>query len=219
MSRLDMRETTLYFVRHGETEYNRLRIMQGRRIDSSLNDTGRRQAVALAARFRDVPLDVIYTSSLKRTRETAGPLLAQREDIDVHSHAGLDEMSWGVHEGRPWTPELREMLDSMYRRWEEGDYAFRVEEGESILDVQERALDAVGHIVESHPGRSILVITHGRFLRVLLSTILEFGLERMNEIDHANTGVNVVTHCEGVYSSSLLNCTAHLDVVDSVLVE
>ena len=214
-----MQETTLYFVRHGETEYNRLRIMQGRRIDSSLNETGRRQAEALAARFRDVPLDVIYTSSLKRTRETAEPLAARRENIDVHSHAGLDEMSWGVHEGQPWSPELKEMLDEMYQRWEKREYAYRVEEGESILEVQERGLAAVDHIINTHPGQSILVITHGRFLRVLLSTILEFGLERMNEIDHANTGVNIITYCEGVYSSSLLNCTAHLDVVDSILVE
>lgn len=214
-----MQETTFYFVRHGETEYNRLRIMQGRRINSSLNETGRRQAHALAQRFSDAPLDAIYTSSLNRTIETAEPLVASRPDLAVRSLADLDEMSWGVYEGEPQSDRLKEMLEAMYARWDRGEYNYRVEEGESIVDVQRRGVSAVEQIVKEHAGETILVITHGRFLRVLLATILELGLERMNEVDHANTGVNVITHCEGVYASSLLNCTAHLDVVDSMLVE
>ena len=214
-----MQETTLYFVRHGETEYNRQRIMQGRRINSSLNETGRRQAEALARRFSDVRLDAIYTSSLKRTIETAAPVSAQHRNAEVRSLADLDEMSWGVHEGTPWSDPLEEMLEDMHARWDRGEFDFRVEEGESILDVQSRGISAIGQIVEEHPGQQVLVVTHGRFLRVLLSTILELGLERMDEVAHANTGVNIVTYRDGEYSSSLLNCTAHLDVVDSVFVE
>lgn len=214
-----MQETTLYFVRHGETEYNRRRVMQGRRINSSLNRTGQRQAEALARRFSDVALDAIYTSSLKRTIETVAPISAIHRDAVVHSLRDLDEMSWGVYEGRPWSDELEEMLDDMYSRWGRGEFDFPVEEGESILDVQKRGLLATEQIVAEHAGETVLIVTHGRFLRVLLSTILDLGLERMNEVDHANTGVNVLTHCDGAYSSSLLNCTAHLDVVDSVFVE
>ncbi len=214
-----MQETTLYFVRHGETEYNRRRIMQGRRINSSLNHTGRRQAEALARRFSNVALDVIYTSSLKRTIETAAVLSANHPGAAVRSLRDLDEMSWGVHEGRPWSDALEQLLDDMYARWGQGEFDFRVEEGESILDVQARGVAAIEQIVRDHAGETVLVVTHGRFLRVLLSTILDLGLERMNEVDHANTGVNMLTYCDGTYASSLLNCTAHLDVVDSVFVE
>lgn len=214
-----MQETTLYFVRHGETEYNRRRIMQGRKINSSLNKTGREQAEALARRFSDISLDAIYTSALNRTIETAAPISAQRADAVVRSLRDLDEMSWGVYEGTPWCDELEAMLDEMHARWDRGEFGYRVEEGESILDVQKRGVAAVEKIVEDHSGETVLIVTHGRFLRVLLSTILELGLERMDEVDHANTGVNILMHCDGAYSSSLLNCTAHLDVVDSVLVE
>lgn len=214
-----MQKTTLYFVRHGETEYNRRRIMQGRRINSSLNDKGRRQADALAHRLSEVSLDAIYTSSLNRTIETAAPTSAHRSDAAVRSLPDLDEMSWGVFEGMPSSGELEEMLDEMHARWDRGEFDYRVEEGESILDVQKRGVAAVEQIVNDHAGETVLIVTHGRFLRVLLSTILDLGLERMDEVNHANTGVNILTHCEGAYSSSLLNCTAHLDVVDSVLVE
>lgn len=214
-----MQKTTLYFVRHGETEYNRRRIMQGRRINSSLNDTGRIQARALARRFEDVDFDAVYTSALKRTMETAHPILATCSGASVHRLADLDEMCWGIHEGKPWSDELAAFIDAMYVRWDRGEFDYRVEEGESILDVQSRALRAIRKIVGEHAGETVLVVTHGRLLRVLLSTILDFGLERMNEINHANTGVNVLTYCNGGFASSLLNCTAHLEAADSVLVE
>lgn len=211
--------TTLYFVRHGETEYNRLRIMQGRRINSSLNGTGRRQARALAERFQDLRFDAVYTSAMNRTMETARPVLKTGLDAPVRQLSDLDEMCWGVYEGEPASDRLRAMLDDMYERWGRGEFDYRVEEGESIIDVQNRCVRAVEHIVEAHAGETVLVVTHGRLLRVLLSTILDFGLDQMNDIDHANTGVNVVTHCDGIYASSLLNCTAHLGTVDSVLSE
>ncbi len=214
-----MQITTLYFVRHGETDHNRRRIMQGRRIDSSLNRRGRIQAEALARRFDKVRFDAVYTSALKRTKETAKPILQQCPGASVHHVDDLDEMCWGIHEGRPWSDQLQTMIDGMYARWDRGEFDYRVEQGESILDVQERALRGVENIVDRHAGETVLVVTHGRFLRVLLSTILDFGLERMNEIDHANTGVNVVTFCDGAFASTLLNCTAHLEVVNSVLVE
>lgn len=174
---------------------------------------------ALANRFNDLRFDVVYTSALNRTMETAGPLMKTYSDAAVRQLADLDEMCWGVYEGEPWSDRLRAMLDDVYDRWNKGEFDYKVEEGESIIDVQTRCVRAVDHIVEAHAGETVLVVTHGRLLRVLLSTILDLGLDRMNEIDHTNTGVNVVTYCDGTYSSSLLNCTAHLDTVESALVE
>ena len=211
--------TTLYLVRHGETDYNRLRIMQGRRINCSLNENGRRQSEALGLRLADLPLDAIYTSALRRTMETADQVALHHDGVPRFRTSDLDEMCWGVYEGEPWSDHLAAVLDEIYGRWDRGEFDYSVEEGESILDVQERSVRAVEHIVVSHPGETVLVVTHGRLLRVLLSTLLEFGLERMNDINHANTGVNIVTHAAGRFECSLLNCTAHLADGVSVLVE
>lgn len=214
-----MAETTLYLVRHGETDYNRNRIMQGRRINSSLNALGRKQAEALARRFEDVPLDAIYTSTLRRALQTADAVAANHPDTPRYSLAGLDEMSWGIYEGEPWSDRLKTMLDAMYERWDSGDFDFRVDEGESINEVQQRCTEAVAQILDEHPGGTILVVSHGRLLRVLLATILEAGLARMNEFNHANTCVNLLTYSGSTFTSSLLNCTAHLTEADSELVE
>lgn len=214
-----MRNTTLYFVRHGETDYNRYRVMQGRRINSSLNELGRRQAEALAQRFADESLDAIYTSSLRRAIETADALSKHHPEVPRYRLSGLDEMSWGVYEGEPWSDRLQSMLETMYARWNAGDYDFRVEEGESIYEVQRRARGAVDRILEAHTGETVLVVSHGRLLRVLLATLLEVGLERMDEFKHANTCVNILNYSPDGFESSLLNCTAHLaelnaDVLD-----
>lgn len=108
----------------------------------------------------------------------------------------------------------------MYARWDEGDFDVRPEGGESILDVQQRACRAVAGIREAHPGQTVLVVGHGRLLRVLLASLLpEYGLARMNELEHANTCVNRLARRDGRWHAELLNCTAHLAHVDLLMSE
>ena len=213
-------ETTLYLARHGETEYNRRRILQGRRINSRLNETGRRQAEALARRFAGVPLDVVYTSSMTRAVETAEIVLAGRSSVPVFRLADLDEMSWGVYEGEPSSDYIQQVLDEANAQWRAGVFDVPIEGGESIADVQARAVRAAEHIVAKHPGQTVLVVAHGRLLRVLLASLLdEYGLARMHEIEHANTSVNRVRCVDGRFEADLLNCTAHLDAVEGFMME
>lgn len=215
-----MPTTTLHFVRHGETEYNRQRIVQGRGIDAALNLTGCAQAAAIAQRLAEVPLDAIYTSILRRAIETAEKIATLQETVPVHQLDDLQEMAWGIYEGQPASPETRAAFADMNARWRRGEFGFRVEGGESILDVQERGQRALDHIVAQHPGETVLVVTHGRFLRVILSTLLdEYGLTRMHEIPHSNTALNTLTCCDGCFEATLINCTAHLNTMTSFDIE
>ena len=75
-------ETTLYVVRHGETEFNRKRMVQGRGIDAPLNEKGVSQAKALA-RFRDWDVDVAYSSTLLRAKQTARIFLEGKDNIPL----------------------------------------------------------------------------------------------------------------------------------------
>ena len=207
-----MKECRLLFVRHGETEYNRRQIVQGRGIDAALNATGRAQAEAVAARLAGVAFDAIYASTLRRAIETALVIAAEHGALPVRRLDDLAEMAWGVYEGAPHTPQLRQDFERFRARWRRGEFDFRIEGGESILDVQARGRRAVDTILAAHPGETVLVVTHGRFLRVLLATLLDdYGLERMEEIPHANTGVNTLVYRNGRFEAELLNCTAHLD--------
>ncbi len=210
-----MDTTTFYFVRHGETEYNRLGIMQGRGVNMGLNETGKAQAKVLAERFAMTDLDVIYTSPLRRAQETANAIAHFHSDVPFFTLEDLEEMAWGELEGAAPTPETKEVLQGMYRQWENGAYDAFIPGGESIHDVQRRALRAMDTICEAHGGKTVLVVAHGRFLRVLLASLLDtYGLARMHEIKHANTAVYELTYAAGTYTPEVLNCTAHLETLD-----
>lgn len=91
----------LYIIRHGETEFNKTKRLQGRGINASLNEKGRLQADAVAAELQSYPIQKIVTSSLVRTHESAQPL-AESKNINIESWAELDEMSFGDFEGEPF---------------------------------------------------------------------------------------------------------------------
>lgn len=213
-------KTTLLLVRHGETEYNRREIVQGRRIDSVLNETGQQQAEHLARRLADIRFDAIYASPLRRAVQTASAVAQRHPDVPLHTLADLEEMSWGIYEGREATEEVRTALDRHFEAWKQGQFGVPIQEGESILQVQMRALRALDHILATHEGETVLIVTHGRWLRVLLASILPgYELRRMHEIKHANTGVNLITFEGKSCRAALLNCTAHLEADMSVMVE
>jgi len=212
------RPTTLYLVRHGETDHNRRGIMQGGGVDSELNVDGRAQARALTQRLQPVSVDALYASTLQRAKQTADILARPHEPLSRTYLRDLNEMDWGVFEGEPPSPERNEAMQTIKSAWRDGAYERAVEGGESIRDVQERAQRALRHILAREAGRTALVVTHGRYLRVLLATLLDdYGLEHMQELGHSNTCVNRVVCEEGRARAHLLNCTAHLPSGDGAV--
>lgn len=209
--------TTLYLVRHGETDHNQRGIVQGGGVDSTLNATGRTQAQALAQRLESVSVDSLYASTMRRAKQTADILAPPHEPVFRTHLRDLREMNWGVLEGKPPSEERDGVMEALKRAWQEGAYDRSVEGGESIREVQARAQRALRHILAREAGRTALVVTHGRYLRVLLATLLEdYGLEHMQELGHSNTCVNRVVYENGRAWADLLNCTAHLSSEKSV---
>ncbi|MFN3940868.1 MAG: histidine phosphatase family protein, partial [Chitinophagales bacterium] len=88
----------IYLIRHGETDFNRKGIVQGKGVDSVLNENGIAQSQLFFEAYKQVGFDKIYVSNLKRTFQTVAPFA--KLQIPVIPHAGLDEISWGVHEGQ-----------------------------------------------------------------------------------------------------------------------
>ncbi|MEZ4699528.1 MAG: histidine phosphatase family protein [Rhodothermales bacterium] len=204
--------THLFLVRHGETDFNRQRIVQGRGVDVPLNETGRLQAGALARRAATLELDAIFASTLTRAGETADIVAEAVGAAQVHRLSDLEEMSWGVYEGRPRSPELKLAFREMRDRWGAGEYDYAVEQGESVYDVQRRGLAAIHHIVQAHPGQRVLVVTHGRFLRIILASLLpEYGLAQMEKLDHRNTALNHLVLVDGRFEAQVLDCVVHLE--------
>lgn len=205
--------TTLYFIRHGETDFNRLNIVQGRRINAALNAYGKTQARLLGDALRTARLDALYSSPLLRATQTADAIAAHYPTIERHTDPDLEEMSWGILEGAANCSYSRKAFRQFYAHWGRNDFAFAMEGGESVLDVADRALSAYRRILHAQEGQTVGVVTHGRWLRVLLASILpEYGLPRMNDIHHHNTAVNKIEVADsGLVTARYLNDISHLD--------
>ena len=83
-------QTRVYIVRHGETEENTQKIIQGH-LDTILNSEGERQADLVAKALKDIPFDVAYSSNLKRATETAKRILVHHSGVEVQTHVAIRE--------------------------------------------------------------------------------------------------------------------------------
>jgi uncharacterized phosphatase len=161
-------ETTILYVRHGETDWNLARRVQGH-TDRPLNDTGRAQAEALAAELAVEAIDAVYSSDLSRAHETAR-IVAAGHGLDVTVVPDLRERDFGTWEGLTDDEILARFPDARGRPW--GD-------AETPDEMARRVLDALRRIADGHPGQTVLVVGHGGPLRALLR---HCGIERNGPI-------------------------------------
>ena len=203
--------TTLYFTRHGETDYNRAGIVQGRGVNSPLNHTGIQQAEALHERLSSVCFDAIYASPLLRAQQTAEAVARSHPHLKIRFMRDLEEISWGIWEGQK-PPAKSSIFRDLLESWTRGGLSERFEGGESALEVHERAQRAIRNISQQHIGQTVLIVTHGRFLRICLAGLLnpDHGLRRMEDIKHTNASLHVLTWDGERYEAALLNDTFHL---------
>lgn len=188
-----------YIIRHGETEFNKSKLLQGRGINAPLNGIGWLQAKAVANALESYPIEKIVTSSLIRTKQTAAPF-AQRTHTEIESWSEFDEMSFGNFEGKPFF-DVIEHLKELQEVWSNGQIDVEVPGGESPEEVYERAATKLIEIAESSAETHIAVFIHGRLIRILLTGILGYGLKNIQNIEHENGAINHITLGEGCISS------------------
>ncbi|WP_316766716.1 histidine phosphatase family protein [Pedobacter frigiditerrae] len=198
----------IYIIRHGETELNRQGIVQGRGVDSDLNDTGRVQAAAFFNRYKDIQFDKIYTSALKRTYQTVQQFI----DLGLpwEQHEGIDELAWGLWEGQPNTPEARHAFLEIVEKWQGGNYEAKFEGGESPNDVMLRMHETIELIKSRTDEKRILVCMHGRAMRLLLCMLLKKPFSEMGDFPHQNTTLYKMEFTDGQFSVIDFNNTDHL---------
>jgi probable phosphoglycerate mutase len=152
--------TTILLARHGETDWNRDGRFQGH-ADPPLNETGRAQATELAAELADVELAAVYTSSLRRARETAEVVAAARglEPIAVDALREVDVGSWqGLTRA-----EIGERFPDQLARWLDYDQGWN--DGESYDEMSRRVVSALLELADAHERERILAVTHGGPIR------------------------------------------------------
>ena len=183
--------TEIILIRHGETDWNRVRRMQGH-LDISLNAHGRLQARALAAALADEPFDAIYASDLQRARDTAHAI-ATAHHKQVKIDAALRERCYGAFEGLMYD-EISAHYPEAFAQWRARDPHARFPEGErsaeTLHEFSLRAVAAVTHLAHQHQGGKIIIVTHGGVLDCIYRAAHGMDLLEPREFDMKNAAIN-----------------------------
>jgi len=192
-------ETILFLIRHGETEWNLARRIQGH-SDIQLNELGNEQAKRLAAWYQNHHIDAIYSSDLSRAHHTALPL-ASLKGLEVQRLSALRERCYGDWEGLTYE-EIRE-------RFRDVDPEQSIYGIEPFVKMQQRADTVLTDIAARHLGQTVAVVSHGGFINSFLHWITEgkqgTGISRID-----NTGVSLLRFAHERWEVLKVNDTAHL---------
>lgn len=148
---------TLILIRHGRTEWNEKGKYQGQ-SDPPLNEEGRRQIKHLSFELCSLGGDIIYTSPLKRARETAS-ILAEKMSVKVIEDPDLMEMNLGEWEGAT-RDEILKRYPRLLRLWEENPWEVQIPGGENLSLVAERVYRFLDRVSEKHREGKIIAVTH-----------------------------------------------------------
>jgi broad specificity phosphatase PhoE len=159
--------TTILIARHGESDWNRERRWQGH-ADRPLTERGREQARALAARLAHIDIDAVYSSDLRRARDTAA-VVAESQALELQIVPELREVDVGSWSGLTRS-EAEERFPEGFARWSSGFPGW--EDGETYEAMTQRVLEAVHRIAAANDGDRMLVVSHGGPIRAIHAAAL-----------------------------------------------
>ncbi|MBW1698555.1 MAG: histidine phosphatase family protein [Deltaproteobacteria bacterium] len=198
----------ILIVRHGETEWNRIHRFQGR-SNVPLNQTGKQQAEALAIALKKEPLSAIYTSPLTRARQTAELIKTYHPAVQLFEEKGFIEMDLGDFDGM-FAPDWASEYPQYRKAWMENPSRVKMPGGESLQQVQQRAVGSLGRIIRQHSaGVTILVCTHNFVICGILCHALGMALDRFREIKQGNGALNILRKEGERYRVETLNDLSH----------
>ncbi len=201
-------KSRLILVRHAEAEGNKDRIFHGW-TDGDLTEKGHMQAALVAERLKDEPIDVIYSSPLKRTLKTA-EYIAKQKNLPVIATDKLKEINGGEWEGVEFK-KLPVLWPEEYNTWENKPHLHRMPGGETMAEFQQRIINEVESILKSNPGKNICIVTHGTAIRSIICYFQGCGLETMENTPwYDNTAVTIVEYEDGRYNLVVAGDASHL---------
>lgn len=179
--------TVFYFVRHGVTAHTGHKLtgwMEG----VSLTDEGRGQAERAAESLADVDLEAVYSSPIDRTRETA-EIVARPHRLKVKTSKGIGEVGYGAWTGRPLKVLARTKLWATLQKWPS---SVRFPEGDTLREVQVRAVEETERLRERHPKGHVCVVSHADTIKLVLAHYMGIHIDLFQRIFIAPASVSVL---------------------------
>jgi probable phosphomutase (TIGR03848 family) len=197
--------TRFLLIRHGETHQTGA-VLSGRTPGIGLNERGQQQAAVLPERLQSLPLDLVCTSPLERTRQTAEPL-ARAYGLTPRLLPELMELDYGTWRGkRP--ADLAE--DSYWHTYNRHRSVCRIPGGELLAEAQLRMLHAVETLQREMPNATVALVGHGDPTKALLAYLLGLPLDFVNRLTIAPASVSIATLGPGEPRVHCINAKGYL---------
>jgi probable phosphomutase (TIGR03848 family) len=179
--------TLLYLVRHGVTDHTGHRL-SGWMEDVHLSEKGREQADAVAVMLAGIRFKAVYSSPIDRTVETARPIAA-RHDLGVRVRRNLGEVDYGTWTNRSFRSLARTKLWTTVQRYPSGA---RFPHGETLREVQTRAVTEMEKLVAQHPKQAICCVSHADVIRLVVAHFMGIHIDLFQRIVIGPASVSVV---------------------------
>lgn len=200
----------LYIIRHGQTEWNVQRRLQGWN-NSNLTEEGIKNAEKLSKKLKDVDFDYIYSSPQQRAVDTAKIIRGAR-NTDIIKLDELKEIGFGTWEGMA-IDEINKIYGEEFDTYLNRPHLYNpIDGGESFNDIFKRVEDALNTIM-SNGGKDILIVSHGVTIKVLTAIIKNITLEELYNIPvHMGTALNICEVKENEIKFVIEGDTSHMDL-------
>lgn len=197
----------LYLVRHGESEWNILKKIQGQR-DTLLTKKGIKQAEKIANRLSNEKIDNIYSSDLKRAFKTA-EVIGNKLKLKVNSDKNFREINFGSWEGIT----KKDLIERHYEKhllWMKEPHKLKLEDAETLSDLQKRTMEGINRISELNPNKNILVVSHSAAIKTIIIELLEMDISYFSKMSLDNVSLSIIEFRDYNNVLKLFNDTCHL---------
>ena len=199
--------TRLYLVRHGELVTSKEWRYVGQ-MDVELNETGKKQVQNLSSRLSFEQIEMIFSSDLTRTIESA-EIIGNKLEIINEPISELREINLGVWEGLT-LEEIEESFPEDLVKRSEDIKDFRIINGESFSDVKKRVIPKLKDIIEGNVSKRILVIAHGGINRIIIADALGLDINNIPRLEQNYACLNIIDYYKSGPVVRLINETLPL---------
>jgi probable phosphoglycerate mutase len=180
---------SIIFLRHGQAKNNTERILAGRTPGIPLTDKGIDQAQKAAEFLKYMNISAIYSSPIERAKHTA-EIVGKHNSVDVRIDERLIELDMGKFTGMQYD-EIFSSHGNVFMKFYNGELEIAHNGVETYSQVKKRVLGIVDHVLENHPDKNVLLVTHMDPIKAMLSTVVDLTPENLFELIIANASLNI----------------------------
>jgi broad specificity phosphatase PhoE len=206
----------LILARHGQTAWNVEKVFRGR-ADVDLDEVGIKQAELLGKYLSNRELEAVYSSPLRRARDTAN-IVARCQKVVVRITEGLIDFDYGEWQCLP-EQEVKRLCPALFNEWHSSPHKVRMPGGEGLEDVRGRAVQVVNRILSRHQG-NVLLVSHRVVIKILICHLLGLDNSHFWNIRQDVCGITAFDYVDGRLVLTRHNDTSHLqELPKSVLAD